>query len=184
MKTLTPIALLISSLLVSPLLLAGTAPDKTMQKNPSTPKNAAGKNYDNTLKLEKILTIARRAKPGLRVISTFESVYKGREVDQVFYMPPKGKETRIMSIDSLSGEVVEDHPYDVPEKQASIPLESLVAKLRETHHIHKIIRTRLTQRDGRFVRIIIYVDNLKQQRLMVVDTKTGKVISDKARKFS
>ena len=175
MKHLPAPALILSALLSgSPLALADAASSHSSKTT----------NADNTLRLEKVLSIAREKQPTMRIINTFESTFNGKEVDQVFYLLPKEKTTRIMTVDSLSGKVLEDRPYSVPEKRSAIPLETLIAKLREKYSIQKIVRTRTAQKDGKDVRIIIYVDNLKQQRLMVVDTKTGEVISDKARKHS
>ena len=141
-------------------------------------------NEDKTIRLEKVVATARKAHPDMRIINTFEEVVNGKKVDKVFYILPNTKDTKIITIDSLTGKIREDRAYKLPEKQKSIPLETLLSSLRKKHSITKIIRTRLAQRDGRDVRIIIYVDKLKQQRLMVVDTKTGEVISDKARKLS
>lgn len=175
MKHLPAPAFILSALLSgAPLALADTA-----STSPSKTTNA-----DNTLRLDKVLSIAREKQPTMRIINTFESTFNGNEVDQVFYLLPKEKTTRIMTVDSFSGKVLEDRPYNVPEKRSAIPLETLIAQLREKYSIQKIVRTRTAQQDGRDVRIIIYVDKLKQQRLMIVDTKTGEVISDKARKYS
>ena len=181
MKNLPSSALLLSSLLMGSVLTAPLAlSDPAKAPATSTTKT----NADNTLKLEKVIGIARETQPTMRIINTFESSFQGKEVDQVFYLLPKDKVTRIMTIDSFTGKVLEDRPYSVPEKNKAIPLETLISQLRETYSIRKIVRTRTAQQDGRDVRIIIYVDNLRQQRLMVVDTKTGEVLSDKARKLS
>ena len=142
------------------------------------------RNEDKTMRLEKVVAIAREAHPTMSVINTFEETVDGKPVDKVFYILPENKEMRLITIDSHTGKIVEDKKYSLPEKQKSIPLETLLGDLRAKHDITKIIRTRLAQRDGRDVRIIIYLDKLKQQRLMTVDTKTGEVLSDKARKLT
>ncbi|WP_281645227.1 hypothetical protein [Parendozoicomonas sp. Alg238-R29] len=177
MKRLFSSALILSGLLLGSASTLTLSPAVLADTGKST-------NSDNTLRLERIISIAREKQPTMRVINTFESTFQGKEVDQVFYFLPKDKATRIMTVDSLSGKVLEDRPYSVPEKRTTIPLETLITQLREKYSIQKIIRTRTAQQDGRDVRIIIYVDKLKQQRLMIVDTKTGEVISDKARKLS
>ncbi|MTI13932.1 hypothetical protein [Sansalvadorimonas verongulae] len=183
MKYLPSSALVLSSLLIGSALTTAPLAISDTGKSASDAK-AKTTNADNTLRLEKVISIARETQPTMRVINTFESSFNGKEVDQVYYLLPKNKITRIMTIDSFSGKVLEDRPYSVPEKRTAIPLETLISQLREKYSIRKIVRTRTAQQDGRDVRIIIYIDNLKQQHLMVVDTKTGEVISDKARKFS
>ena len=165
-------------------LLLITQPAFSESQNPL--KNApASKSASNThLPLEKIISIAREKSPTMRIINTFKEQQGGKEVDRVFYFLPDKKEARVMSLDPVTGTILDDHAYKIPEKQQTIPLETLLSDLRTKYSIVKVIRTRTTQREGRDVRIILYVDKLKQQRTMVVDTKSGEVISDNARKLS
>ncbi|MCL6271050.1 hypothetical protein M3P05_14050 [Sansalvadorimonas sp. 2012CJ34-2] len=164
-------------------LLLITQPALSESQNPL--KNApASKSSSTNLPLEKIISIAREKNPTMRIINTFKEQMGGKEVDRVFYFLPDKKEARVMTLDPVTGTVMDDHAYKIPEKQQTIPLETLLSNLRTKYSIVKVIRTRTAQRDGRDVRIILYVDKLKQQRTMVVDTKTGEVISDNARKLS
>ncbi|CAM3678119.1 PepSY domain-containing protein [Parendozoicomonas haliclonae] len=176
--------LLIGSLLATSASLLATLPAHGADTPAKSSPPATSLNEDKTLRLEKVVSIARKAHPGMRILNTFEETENGQEVDKVFYILPDTKQTRIMTINSQTGQILRDRAYSVPERQNSIPLETLLSQLRSKYQMTKIIRTRLAQRDGRDVRIIIYVDKFNQQRLMIVDTKTGEVISDKARKTS
>ena len=147
-------------------------------------KNTPNPVSSSNLPLEKIISIAREAKPTMRIINTFKEQEKGKEVDKVFYFLPDQKEARVMTLDPTNGKILSDRAYKIPEKQETIPLETLLANLRTKYNIVKVVRTRTTQKNGRDVRVILYVDKLKQQRTMIVDTKSGEVISDNARKFS
>ncbi len=147
------------------------APEKSI---PSSPR---------ALHLEKLIATVRKTHPDMNIIKTFEADENGREADKVIYLLPETRDTRIMTIDSITGEVIRDRSYVVPKGQKKIPLEILLADLRGKYSITKIIRTRQAKQNGRDVRIIIYLDKTRQQRLMAVDTQTGEVVSDNARKF-
>ena len=177
MKSLRPTFLAISALLLgtgSALLLPS-----------SVLAGASSAQTGEQLPVEKIISIARERKPSMRIINTFkETNAQGKVVDKVFYFQPDAKETRVMSLNPVTGKILEDRAYKLPEKQQTIPLENLLTELKSKYPMKKIIRTRTDRRDGRDVRMIVYLDKLEQRRVMVVDAKTGEVLSDKARKLN
>ncbi|WP_211824264.1 PepSY domain-containing protein [Kistimonas asteriae] len=135
--------------------------------------------------LEKLLVKAKDKHPGMRIINTYsETTQKGKHVEKIYYLMPDNTGAWIMTLDRTNGKILDDHPYKFPEKADVIPLEKILQEVKEKYHVKKIVRTRLEQENGRKLRVIYYIDKLKQQRTMVVDEKTGAVLSDKARKLT
>ncbi|MCK5894332.1 MAG: hypothetical protein KAG53_07985 [Endozoicomonadaceae bacterium] len=135
------------------------------------------------MSLEALLNRAKERHPDMQVINTYsETTQKGRAIEKIYYLR-HNKSAWIMTLNSSNGNVLEDHLYKFPEQAEVIPLETILHDVKSKYHVNKIVRTRLEQEDGRKLRIIYYIDKLKQHRTMVVDGKTGTVLSDKARKM-
>lgn len=135
------------------------------------------------MSLEALLSKAKDRHPDMQVINTYsETTQEGKAVEKIYYLR-HNKSAWVMKLNSVNGDVLEDHLYKFPEQAEVIPLETILHDVKNKYHVNKIVRTRLEQEDGRKLRIIYYIDKLKQHRTMVVDGKTGTVLSDRARKL-
>lgn len=134
------------------------------------------------LRTERVIEIAREAHPDLRILSTFQEEENGRLMEKVLYTLPDSKEPWLITIDPYNGRIIRDRIYNAPS-QGSIPLEVLLTQLRQQYDIVKVIRTRRALRDDQDVRIIVYRNKFKQQRILVVNAMTGVVISDQKQKL-
>lgn len=137
------------------------------------------------IQLEELLLKAKVKHPDMQVISTYsETTQKNNAVEKIYYMLPSTKGAWIMTLDRINGDILNDHLYKLPEQAEVLPLETILQDVKRKYRVKKVLRTRLEQENGQKLRIIYYINNRKQQRTMVVDGKTGAILSDKARNMT
>ena len=128
-------------------------------------------------RLDEILHKIRLRKPGIEIISAHIEEYDKGLITVIDYR--EGSERRVMEVNSITSAVLNDHVYSQPKKAELKPIKDLI-KAAESHHPNSILgRHYLRQKDGRLVRILFFTDERKQRRQMIMDARTGEILSDR-----
>ncbi|MGY0217582.1 PepSY domain-containing protein [Endozoicomonadaceae bacterium StTr2] len=128
-------------------------------------------------RLDEILHKVRLRKPGIEIISAHIEEYDKGLVTVVDYR--EGSERRVMEVNSITSAVLSDHVYSQPKKAELKPIRDLI-KAVEAQHPNSILgRHYLRQKDGRLVRILFFTDGRKQRRQMIMDARSGEILSDR-----
>ena len=161
-------------LLFTPLLSAASEPE------PAPTSFLSGANI-HAMRMEKVIEIARRMHPNMRIISIFQEQEDGLKLDKIIYTLPTKEDPQIITINPQTAKVIKDRAYRIQSQQSIVPLERLLAKLRKRYDIATVIRTRMAYRNEQDVRLIVYSTKSQQQRILTVNAVTGAVLSDEAR---
>ena len=137
---------------------------------------ASGRESANQ-RLEEILHKVRLRKPGIEIISAHIEEYDKGLVTVVDYRD--GDERRVMEVNSITAAILNDHAFSDPKKADLKPAKELI-RIVENRHPNAILgRHYLRQKDGHLVRILFFTDERKQRRQMIMDARTGEIISDR-----
>ena len=126
----------------------------------------------STLKLEK----ARATHPNMQIIRYHQPEQENSQI-QILYKNPPEHTLHTMTINSQTGEIIKDHAYKETQKAPILKLEDQI-KLLQTQYPIKRINKVVLNKNG--TRTIHYVDKHKQQKTIIADAKTGKVIESKS----
>ena len=137
---------------------------------------ASGRESANQ-RLEEILHKVRLRKPGIEIISAHIEEYDKGLVTVIDYR--EGSERRVMEVNSITAAVLNDHSFSDPKKADLKPAKELI-KIVESRHPNAILgRHYLRQKDSRLVRVLFFTDERKQRRQMIMDARTGEIVSDR-----
>jgi len=130
---------------------------------------------------EYLIEQAKKRHSDMIIISTSTDKYfYSKPTERIHYFLPDKKQNRIMLLDKITGNIIDDQPYGKPEKSNFISLENSIKMAKEQYHIVKILRTKLIQKKEDSYRVIYYIDKNKQNRTLVINAYTGEIISNKS----
>ena len=98
----------------------------------------------------------------------------------ILYKKPPDKTIQSMTINSKTGDIIQERIYKKPEKVKILKLEELIDKLSGPYSIKRVKKSVLNQSEKQLTRTIYFVDHRNHHRTIIADATTGQVLESKA----
>lgn len=145
----------------------------------------SGKEIDHApmkapMPMEEILSKVDDKYPGANHIRTR---LERRDGNMVYIIELADKQFKIkrrqLTMDAYTGRVIKDETYDMKTGGKQISLDQIIKNAREKYRGMVVLRTRSNMKDNIKVREIVFLDDNRIRRKMVVNAVTGEVIEDR-----
>ena len=132
----------------------------------------------NPMPVEKSLSKVQARFPGMTLLRTWLDQRDGDLLRRVELADAKHKRWEIIQ-DAYTGQILNEHSYDIKLNGKEASLTQVLAKARERHKGMVVLQTRSALKNNIRVHEILYLDENRIRRKMTVNTVTGEIMSDR-----